>query len=238
MAPAAALDLGLDRAVMATRVADAVRNDILCGTLRFGQKLKEADLARRFRVSHNVVREAIHILQGEGIVVAHPYRGRHVFELSPSDTLDLLLARTSLEAMTAFLAAERMTPEAEEEIRRRAVNVTPATAATYLEWVEKELAFHRSVWKAASDRWLLDQLNRFTVPFFVAGTAHHLTPGFQMSQVIEQLAACQHEREESTHQWLAAEILSKDPARARAAMIVHLMGESEMEEMRKALFQV
>jgi hypothetical protein len=43
---------------------------------------------------------------------------------------------------------------------------------------------------------------------------------------------------ESTHEWLAAELLSRDPVRARSAMVSHLMRDPVVLDLRKSLFHV
>jgi DNA-binding GntR family transcriptional regulator len=67
---------------MAQRVADALAAKILDGTYKLGERLIEADLIKQLDVSNSVVREAFLILQGQGIVVADPYRGRRVFDIA------------------------------------------------------------------------------------------------------------------------------------------------------------
>jgi len=55
-----------------------IREDIVEGRLEPGARLKTAELAKRYGTSTNPVREALHQLQGEGIVVISPNRGARV----------------------------------------------------------------------------------------------------------------------------------------------------------------
>lgn len=55
-----------------------IRNDILGGALNAFERLKVRDLAERYAVSTNPVREALQQLRGEGLVVIVPNRGAHV----------------------------------------------------------------------------------------------------------------------------------------------------------------
>ena len=66
---------------MTDRVADIIRAAVVSGEYEPGQKLREVELSRSLGVSNSVIREAFHILQGEGVVTADPYRGRSVFSL-------------------------------------------------------------------------------------------------------------------------------------------------------------
>src|SRR4051794_32549880 len=60
------------------RVANELRRDIVAGILVPGNWLKTEDLAARYGVSANPVREALWRLQGEGFVVANPNQGARV----------------------------------------------------------------------------------------------------------------------------------------------------------------
>jgi DNA-binding GntR family transcriptional regulator len=60
------------------RLHDLIREDIVEGRLEPGARLKTAELAERYGTSTNPVREALHQLQGEGIVVISPNRGARV----------------------------------------------------------------------------------------------------------------------------------------------------------------
>src|ERR1700759_3748893 len=88
----------VQRVAMTEQTVRALRNAILDGTYSLGQKLRESELVTRFGVSSSVIREALHVLQGEGIVVTRPYCGRSVFGLQPHEYDELLTMRASLEA--------------------------------------------------------------------------------------------------------------------------------------------
>ena len=57
------------------RISDLIRKDIFSGAFLPGQRLKVLDLAGRYATSQMPVREAFHILQGEGLVEVLPNRG-------------------------------------------------------------------------------------------------------------------------------------------------------------------
>ncbi|WDR02658.1 GntR family transcriptional regulator [Devosia algicola] len=65
-------------------VCAKIRNDILGGSLRAHDRLKVRDLAARYSVSTNPIREALHQLRGEGLVVITPNRGAQVRPLDES----------------------------------------------------------------------------------------------------------------------------------------------------------
>ena len=92
-------------------VFDALREAILSGTLKPGDRLMEVQLAEEMGVSRTPVREAIRKLELEGLVVMVPRKGAYVSGLSLKDAADLFEIRQSLEGLAASLAAERITDE-------------------------------------------------------------------------------------------------------------------------------
>jgi DNA-binding GntR family transcriptional regulator len=219
------------RELLASQVAGALRREILSGVRKLGEKLREGEIASRFEVSHSVVREAFHILQGEGLVEADPHRGRSVFHLTEGEAKDLLLIRTSLEALAAFLAAERLTDESKHLIIKQQEEIEKPSPPTYTDRVERELAFHRAIWKAAGDRWLFDKLDGLTVPFFAVDPTRDEEPAGGEERTVSKAF-------ETSHRWVAGEVLSGDPERARLAMIRHLMSVPSLIERRRLVFGV
>lgn len=97
-----------------TRNADIegrLRDDILRGRIRFGDRLRIHDLASRYGVSHMPVREALRVLAGEGLIVTEPNRGAHLRPVDRAFVEDLFDIRAAIEMMLARRAAERRSPE-------------------------------------------------------------------------------------------------------------------------------
>jgi DNA-binding GntR family transcriptional regulator len=87
-----------------------IRDDIVGGALRFGERITIDALASRYGVSHMPVREALRELQGEGLVQIEPNRGARVRSIDISFVENLFEIRTALEVMMARRAATRCTP--------------------------------------------------------------------------------------------------------------------------------
>jgi DNA-binding GntR family transcriptional regulator len=85
--------------VTETIIAQAARGAVLPG-----DRLVEADLARKLGVSRVPVREALRLLESQGIVVNEPYKGIRLRPVTNAHVRDLVEARTALET-TAALAA-------------------------------------------------------------------------------------------------------------------------------------
>lgn len=87
-------------------VADGIRNMILDGQLKPGERLRQNDLADVFGVSTMPIREALRQLQAEGLVTFYQRRGATVSQLSVSDYEEIYRIRAELEALACRWAAE------------------------------------------------------------------------------------------------------------------------------------
>jgi len=76
---------------------DLIREDIVEGRLEPGARLKTAELAKRYGTSTNPVREALHQLQGEGIVIISPNRGARVRPISEDFVRNIYEIRALIE---------------------------------------------------------------------------------------------------------------------------------------------
>jgi DNA-binding GntR family transcriptional regulator len=92
-------------------VVKALREDIIAGDLRPGEKLSEARLADRFGISRTPVREAFKELESEDLVTVERRRGTFVTKLTRGEVMELYAVRAALEGMAARLCAERATDE-------------------------------------------------------------------------------------------------------------------------------
>lgn len=90
-----------------TRVARALREDILLGRRPPGSRLVERDIAAELDVSRLPVREAIRRLVAEGIVVARPRTWAVVREFTLDDVREFAEVRASFEGLLFVYAAER-----------------------------------------------------------------------------------------------------------------------------------
>ena len=92
-------------------VFQTLREAILRGDLKPGERLMELHLASKLGVSRTPIREAIHMLQQEGLVVTVPRRGAEVAKMTEKDMEDVLLIREALEILAVQLACDNITEE-------------------------------------------------------------------------------------------------------------------------------
>lgn len=93
-----------------TRVAEVhaeIRDAILGGRLKPGERLSPGVIAQDSGVSLSVVREALTRLAEQGLVLARPRQGFQVIDLSREDLLDLTATRLDIETLAARRSVER-----------------------------------------------------------------------------------------------------------------------------------
>ncbi|HSC84578.1 MAG TPA: GntR family transcriptional regulator, partial [Pseudomonas sp.] len=103
---------------LAEHVFRRIQAAIVRGEIAPGSKISEPELARTYGISRGPLREAIHRLEGQRLLVRVPHVGARVVELSHSELVELYEIRESLEGMACRLAAERMTQDEIDELRR------------------------------------------------------------------------------------------------------------------------
>lgn len=90
------------------RVREKIRADILSGRFRPGARIKIADLARRYGVSQMPVREALQMLQGEGLVTIAPNRGASVRTVDERFIGNMYDIRGAIEVMLVRRCVEKI----------------------------------------------------------------------------------------------------------------------------------
>lgn len=89
------------------RISESLRREIMLGLLPPHEALLELELAHRFTCSQSTVREALLVLQEEGLVIRVPHRGTHVAECRREDMIELLHLRHDIETRGIIRVAER-----------------------------------------------------------------------------------------------------------------------------------
>lgn len=101
------LEIAKHAAPLRQQVEHALREAIVDGQLRPGQRLTERELTVSLGVSRTLVREALRQLESEGLISVIPNRGPIVRELSADEIEDLYAIRAVLEGLAARRFAEK-----------------------------------------------------------------------------------------------------------------------------------
>jgi DNA-binding GntR family transcriptional regulator len=135
---------------------DAIRAMILEGELGMGARLREEQLAERLGISRPPLREALRLLEREGLVVATPRRGVSVTELSDQDVREILTLRSALERLAIELGIPVTDESRLEECRKALAEMEKcAREEDRAGLVERGYAFHSAIVALAGHRRLL-----------------------------------------------------------------------------------
>ena len=140
------------------RVADAVRAEILTGTLSADAPLREEAAAARYGVSRHTVRAAFQRLVAERLAVAMPYRGVRVASFDRETIIALQQLRAALEVEAVRIAGDRFGPEWPELVLGPARDALDRLAAS-ADWLEAERVhaeFHHALVAASGSTRIIE----------------------------------------------------------------------------------
>lgn len=123
-----------------------LREAIMRCELAPGQRLVIDELARRLRVSAMPVREALHLLQAEGLVVNVPHVGATAAPIAPHAVHEVFTIMEGLEIVATREAASRLRPEDAAELQAMLGAMDEALGGgAYEKWSELNSRFHLAI---------------------------------------------------------------------------------------------
>lgn len=150
---------GIDRDSLANKIAERLRQSFVSGALAPGTKLVETEIAEQLGVSRNPLREALRILQAEGLVESRHNRGAYVAQLTEADLEEIYGLRLVLEVYAVRRAAERSTPEQADRLQSLVDEMNSATqSGDYGAAANIDLQLHAAIWEMSGHQRLLQIL--------------------------------------------------------------------------------
>lgn len=139
----------------AIRVADALREKIVSGELKPGEALRQERLAVLFETSRMPVRDALRLLEAEGLVQMPPNKGAIVAPLDPEEFREVYEMRAALETLALRLAIPELT---NSQIDRAAAIQDKAEASDLENFGALNKAFHFALYEPCARPRLLAQI--------------------------------------------------------------------------------
>ena len=202
-------------------VDELIRQRIFSRELKPGERIDEQALARDFGISRTPLREALKVLQNEGLVKLVPRRGCFVAKLTERDLDEIYDMVSLLEGACAARAAELAS--AADIARLQRITQRMAQAANernYKRYFDANLAAHEAVQEIAGNRWQKNVIQYLR-------SMCRLSPYVSVGKIPGRLEESLREHEE-----LVAAIEAHDAVRAEAVMRKHI------EHTRAALRQL
>ena len=148
--------MSLTRTSLRAQIKEILLARILKGEYKPGDRIVELQIAQEFGTSQAPVRESLRELEALGFVIAEPYRGTYVREITKATLAEVYPVRAALEEVAARAAAKYLAGNItalEEEFKAMQ---EAAAEGVLTEEVHHDVEFHRIIVEASGNRILLD----------------------------------------------------------------------------------
>jgi DNA-binding GntR family transcriptional regulator len=182
-----------------------------------GQRMREAEIATWLGISRTPVRDALKLLESDGLLVAAPRRGLIIAELDQQQVAEIYALRSVLEGLAARMAAQHASSaelSALVDVVQRQADTSPDADPAVLADLNRR--FHQLIYRAARNRYLLDVLESLE-------SSLALLPGTTYS------AAGRRDTAHAEHKAIVTAIEAHDADAAEAAARRHIQ---EAERVR------
>lgn len=143
-------------------IAEIIRERILKGEYKIGEKIKENQLATELRVSRTPIREAFKQLEEEGLMEYIPNRGCFAKGFTKQDMSDIYSVRKALEQLAVEWAVERITDEEIEQLKSQIDLMEFYTKRLDTKKVlELNNKFHQTIYGSTRSRFLAQILRSY-----------------------------------------------------------------------------
>ncbi len=199
-------------------IAAALRTEILSGEAKPGTLLRQEEIAARFAMSRIPVRDALRLLEAEGLVTIATNRGAQVTRLSRDEVAEIYHLRVLLEGDCLALAIAHMSVvdlARIERLRQRA-EIDAATA----DWNDGDWAFHEALYRPSGHARQIETIRSLRTTSDLYASAHRALPK-------------QRKRWLADHRSIVAACHAKRTAEAVAALTAHLLAARDfvLEQM-------
>lgn len=191
-------------------VFNTLRQAILTGELKPGERLMEIHLANRLGVSRTPIREAIRKLELEGLVTMIPRRGAEVAQITEKSMNDVLEVRRALDALCVELACERITQEKLEELKAACDGFEKAVKTKDVKKIaQADVVLHDIIVEATGNQRLIQMVNNLSEQMY--------RYRFEYIKDSEQ-----HENLVEEHRIIYESLVKKDKETASSAAKLHI----------------
>ncbi|MBR3004057.1 MAG: GntR family transcriptional regulator [Lachnospiraceae bacterium] len=148
-------------------VFKTLREAIITGDLKPGERLMEIKLANELGVSRTPVREAIRKLELEGLVIMTARKGAEVAPINEKDLREVLEIRKALESLACQLACRNADDESIEKLRLANKEVINAVKDNNVELItQTDVEFHEVIYKITRNQRLIQMLHQLKEHIF------------------------------------------------------------------------
>ena len=191
-------------------VFNTLRQAILTGELKPGERLMEIHLADRLGVSRTPIREAIRKLELEGLVVMIPRKGAQVAKITEKNLKDVLEVRRALDTLAVRLACKRMDDTYKKQLREACDEFAKVVKCSNTKDItEADVRFHDIINQSTGNDRLIQLVNNLAEQMY----------RYRLEYIKD---AAYHNRLIDEHEEIYNAILERDEERAAKAVVMHI----------------
>jgi DNA-binding GntR family transcriptional regulator len=195
-------------------VFKTLREAILRGDLKPGERLMELQLAAKLGVSRTPIREAIRMLEQEGLAVTIPRRGAEVARMTLKDMEDVLEIREALDELAVQIACTRITQEQLDRLRKVKEEFELCTRGSDVKKIaQADVAFHDVIYEATGNPKLVSMLSNLREQIY-RYRVEYLKDSRNYPVLIRE------------HETILEALRARDKERATAAMQEHVANQA------------
>jgi len=197
------------------QLRDTLEDEIVNGRLQPGERLDEAGLAERFKVSRTPIREALQQLIAAGLVQSEPKRGTYVARIGIPQLIEMFEVMAELEGMCGRLAARRISEQecADLTAALKSCDDMAGEGDPDAYYYENE-RFHRCIYDASHNQ-------------FLAQTTHQLHQRLKPYRRLQLRVRNRVPTSVQEHTRIADAIIAGDANQAEALLKSHILIQGE-----------
>jgi DNA-binding GntR family transcriptional regulator len=147
------------QATLKTQVYDHLKEKIIMGSIKPGERLIEEKISEELQVSRSPIREAIRMLEKDGLLFVNKTGGVTVVQPTIEDYQHLYECRVEMEPLAAYYAAKRRSEEQLETIKGYLMQMEKITETNHLRHVhDANVNFHESIVTASDNPYLVSMV--------------------------------------------------------------------------------
>lgn len=191
-------------------VFNTLRQAILTGELKPGERLMEIHLANKLGVSRTPIREAIRKLELEGLVTMIPRRGAEVAQITEKSMNDVLEVRRAMDVLCVELACERISEEELSQLKAACDNFEQMVKTQDVKKIARaDVELHDIILRATGNSRLIQLVNNLSEQMYR-----------YRYEYIKDFS--QHEKLVEEHRIIYESLVNKDKETASEAAKIHI----------------
>ena len=196
-------------------VFNTLREAILKGDLKPGERLMELQLASKLGVSRTPIREAIRMLEQEGLAVTTPRKGAEVAKMTLKDMEDVLDIRDALDELAVRIACQKISDEQLKQLEDMKELFEKSTQTGNVKKIaEADVTFHDVIYEATGNPKLVTLLNNLREQVYRYRVEYIKDPKNYPTLIAE-------------HEAILESLKNRDVKNAVEAMHVHVANQAE-----------